>query len=202
MPATPWPAGLRGSSPTPQPSPRTPRPHRGPPSHPPEGATTGLASSPASISACTWPASYGGAPCVGQQLSALPFIDACTMTLSRLTIFHSPSPWSTRANMTQTCRQRWPSTRGQLHPDRLCDDPWLLHPPFFLVALTATLLPLQPVGPDGLRIMIGASARQEPGFRGHPPGSWRKPRVPSHCYDDAAQFREAVFSGASPVRVR
>ncbi len=34
---------------------------------------------------------------------------------------------------------------------------------FFLVALTATLLPLQPVGPDGLRIMIGASARQEPG---------------------------------------
>ena len=88
------------------------------------------------------------------------------------------------------------------HPDRLCDDPWLLHPPFFLVALTATLLPLQPVGPDGLRIMIGASARQEPGFRGHPPGSWRKPRVPSHCYDDAAQFREAVFSGASPERVR
>ena len=74
--------------------------------------------------------------------------------------------------------------------------------PFFLVALTATLLPLQPVGPDGLRIMIGASARQEPGFRGHPLGSWRKPRVPSHCYDDAAQFREAVFSGASPVRVR
>ena len=139
---------------------------------------------------------------VGQQLSALPFIDACTMTLSRLTIFHSPSPWSTRANMTQTCRQRWPSTRGQLHPDRLCDDPWLLHLPFFLVALTATLLPLQPVGPDGLRIMIGASARQEPGFRGHPLGSWRKPRVPSHCYDDAAQFREAVFSGASPVRVR
>ena len=58
------------------------------------------------------------------------------------------------------------------------------------------------VGPDGLPIMIGASARQEPGFRGHPPGSWRKPRVPSHCYDDAAQFREAVFSGASPVRVR
>jgi hypothetical protein len=76
----------------------------------------------------------------------------------------------------------------------------ILH--FFLVALTATLLPLQPVGPDGLRIMIGASARQETGFRGHPPGSWRKPRVPSHCYDDAAQFREAVFSGASPVRVR
>ena len=100
---------------------------------------------------------------MGQQLSALHFIDACTMTLSRLTIFHSPSPWSTRANMTQTCRRRWPSTRGQLHPDRLCDDPWLLHPPFFLVALTATLLPLQPVGPDGLRIMIGASARQEPG---------------------------------------
>ena len=58
------------------------------------------------------------------------------------------------------------------------------------------------VGPDGLPIMIGTSARQEPGFRGHPPGSWRKPRVPSHCYDDAAQFREAVFSGASPVRVR
>ena len=58
------------------------------------------------------------------------------------------------------------------------------------------------VGPDGLPIMIGASARQEPGIRGHPPGSWRKPRVPSHCYDDAAQFREAVFSGASPVRVR
>ena len=52
---------------------------------------------------------------------------------------------------------------------------------FFLVALTATLLPLQPVGPDGLPIMIGASARQEPGIRGHPPGSWRKPRVPSHC---------------------
>ena len=51
-------------------------------------------------------------------------------------------------------------------------------------------------------IMIGASARQEPGFRGHPLGSWRKPRVPSHCYDDAAQFREAVFSGASPERVR
>ena len=73
---------------------------------------------------------------------------------------------------------------------------------FFLVALTATLLPLRPVGPDGLPIMIGASARQEPGFRGHPPGSWRKPRVPSHCYDDAAQFREAVFSGASPERVR
>ena len=100
---------------------------------------------------------------MGQQLSSLPFIDACTMTLSRLTIFHSPSPWSTRANMTQTCRRLWPSTRGQLHPDRLCDDPWLLHPPFFLVALTATLIPLQPVGPDGLRIMIGASARQEPG---------------------------------------
>ena len=59
------------------------------------------------------------------------------------------------------------------------------------------------VGPDGLPIMIGASARQEPGFRGHPaPGSWRKPRVPSHCYDDAAQFREAVFSGVSPERVR
>ena len=73
---------------------------------------------------------------------------------------------------------------------------------FFLVALTATLLPLRPVGPDGLPIMIGASVRQEPGIRGHPPGSWRKPRVPSHCYDDAAQFREAVFSGASPVRVR
>ena len=73
---------------------------------------------------------------------------------------------------------------------------------FFLVALIATLLPLQPVGPYGLPIMIGASARQEPGIRGHPPGSWRKPRVPSHCYDDAAQFREAVFSGASPERVR
>ena len=42
----------------------------------------------------------------------------------------------------------------------------------------------------------------QPGFRGHPPGSWRKPRVPSHCYDDAAQFREAVFSGVSPGRVR
>ena len=131
---------------------------------------------------------------MGQQLSALPFIDACTMTLSRLTIFHSPSPWSTRANMTQTCRRLWPSTRGQLHPDRLCDDPWLLHPPFVSVALTATLLPLLPVGPDGLPIMIGASARQEPGFRGNPPGSWRKPPVPSRCYDDAAQFREAAFS--------
>lgn len=59
--ATPLTASWRGSSPTPQPSPRTPRPHRGPPSHPPEEATTGLASSPASISACTWPASYGGA---------------------------------------------------------------------------------------------------------------------------------------------
>ena len=56
------------------------------------------------------------------------------------------------------------------------------------------------VGPDGLPIMIGASARQEPSFRGHPPGSWRT-RVPSHCYDDAAQVREAVFSGASPERV-
>ena len=69
------------------------------------------------------PASFLWWSFVGQQLSALLFIDACTMTLSRLTIFHSPSPWSTRANMTQTCRRRWPSTRGQLHPDRLCDDP-------------------------------------------------------------------------------
>ena len=96
------------------------------------------------------------------------------------------------------------STRHWYNVSRIVlDDPWLLHPPFFfLVALTATLLPLRPVGPDGLPIMIGASARQEPGFRGHPPGSWRKPRVPSHCYDDAAQFREAVFSGASPERVR
>ena len=63
----------------------------------------------------------------------------------------------------------------------------------FLVALTATLLPLRPVGPDGLPIMIGASARQEPGIRGHPPGSWRKPRVPSHCYDDAAQISRGSF---------
>ena len=53
------------------------------------------------------------------------------------------------------------------------------------------------VGPDGLRIMIGASARQETGFRGHPPGSWRKPRVPSHCYTTTRRNFERQFS---PVR--
>ena len=133
---------------------------------------------------------------MGQQLSALHFIDACTMTLSRLTIFHSPLPWSTRANMTQTCRRRWPSTRGQLHPDRLCDDPWLLHLPFFLVALTATLLPLQPVGPDGLRIMIGASARQEPGSEDTRPVRGENPEF-LHTVTTTRRNFERQFS---PVR--
>ncbi len=46
-------------------------------------------------------------PCLPPTRDRLvPFIDACTMTLSRLTIFHGPSPWSTRANMTQTCPHR------------------------------------------------------------------------------------------------
>ena len=49
-----------------------------------------------------------------------------------------------------------------------------------MVALTATLLAPPAVGPDGLTIMIGASARQESSFRGHLPGSWRNPRVPSN----------------------
>ena len=76
-------------------------------------------------------------------------------------------------------------------------NPWLLHPPFFLVALTATLLPLRPVGPDGLPIMIGASARQEPGIRGHPPGSWRKPPEFLHTVTTTRRNFERQFS---PVR--
>ena len=71
----------------------------------PSAAADEVGSRPATASRIT-------ARCTELRRHALP--DGVVQVQRPMTIFHSPLPWSTRANMTQTCRRRWPFTRGQL----------------------------------------------------------------------------------------